>query len=149
MSSFIIKPSRTNNIDMKYRIIFYGLLGVAMEILWTGAGSMLRGDYSLRGVSYLWMFPIYGAAYLLEPVHERIRDLRWYVRGFIWVLVIFSMELTSGLVIKMTVGRIPWDYSGHSPYSVGGLIRLDYAPAWFVAGLLFEQAHDFLRKMLR
>ena len=134
---------------MKYRILFYGLLGVAMEIIWTGAGSMLRGDYSLRGVSYIWMFPIYGAAFLLEPVHESIRGLKWPVRGIIWALVIFAMEFASGLIIKMAVGRIPWDYSGNYQYSVGGLIRLDYAPVWFVVGLLFEQAHDFLKKLLR
>ena len=131
---------------MNYRILLYGLLGVAMEILWTGAGSLLKGDYSLRGVSYLWMFPIYGGAVFLEPVHERIRGLKWYIRGMLWVAVIFSLEFTSGLIIKMTVGMIPWDYSGTSLYTVGGLIRLDYIPVWFMVGLLFEQTHDFLNR---
>ena len=32
----------------------------------------------------------------------------------------------------------PWDYS-KSPLNVNGLIRLDYAPLWFGAGLLFEK----------
>jgi uncharacterized membrane protein len=38
---------------------------------------------------------------------------------------------------------VPWDYTG-TPLAVAGVIRLDYAPAWFVAGLLFERLHDWL-----
>lgn len=115
-----------------------------MEIFWTGMGSLLKGDPSLQGVSYLWMFPIYGLALFLEPIHEWVRELPWYVRGVIWTVVIFSIEFIAGLIIKFTVGIIPWDYTGESLYQVYGLIRLDYAPAWFTAGLLFEKLHDFL-----
>lgn len=129
---------------MKLRFIIYGLMGWTMEIFWTGIGSLLKGDPSLRGFSYLWMFPIYGLALFLEPVHQRIRGLPWYIRGFIWTGMIFSVEFISGTIIKFAVGVIPWDYTGESPYQVYGLIRLDYAPAWFLAGLLFEKLHDFL-----
>ncbi len=118
-----------------------------MEIVWTGFGSLVRGDLRLQGVSYLWMFPIYGLAVFLEPVHNRIRRFVWYIRGMIWTGVIFSIEFVTGLLIEATVGTVPWDYSD-SAYSVAGLIRLDYAPAWFVVGLLFEQLHDFLMKEL-
>ena len=31
-----------------------------------------------------------------------------------------------------------WDYS-HTPFHYRGVIRLDYAPVWFVTGLLFEK----------
>ncbi|PKM81619.1 MAG: hypothetical protein CVU89_08995 [Firmicutes bacterium HGW-Firmicutes-14] len=133
---------------MKYRFLIYGLMGITMEILWTGAGSLLKGDMSMRGFSYLWMFPIYGAAVFLEPLHERIRDVAWYGRGIIWIAVIFSIEFITGRIIQLTVGLIPWDYSGTSRYSVAGLIRLDYAPVWFVVGLLFEQGHDLIMKKL-
>ncbi len=119
-----------------------------MEIFWTGLGSLAKGDFRLTGFSYLWMFPIYGLAVFLEPVHDRIRGLAWYVRGFIWMAVIFSIELMTGLAIKMTVGAIPWDYSRSSRYSVAGLIRLDYAPVWFAVGLLYEWLHDFLKNKL-
>lgn len=63
--------------------------------------------------------------------------------------VIFSMELLTGFLLKTTVGVIPWDYSGDTVYSVGGFIRLDYAPEWFIVGLIFEQAHDFIRRKVR
>jgi hypothetical protein len=32
----------------------------------------------------------------------------------------------------------PWDYSGRI-WNVDGLIRLDFAPFWFAAGLIFER----------
>lgn len=130
---------------MKYRFLIYGLLGWTMEIFWTGLGSLLRGDFRLQGFSYLWMFPIYGLAVFLEPVHDHIRNLTWVIRGSIWTTVIFGVELITGLAIELTVGKVPWDYTGSSYYSIAGLIRLDYAPVWFVVGLLFEKVDDFMR----
>lgn len=32
----------------------------------------------------------------------------------------------------------PWDYS-HAKTNIDGVIRLDYAPLWMAAGLLFER----------
>ncbi len=117
-----------------------------MEIFWTGLGSLVKGDVALRGFSYLWMFPIYGLAIGLEPVHDRIRHLPWYIRGIIWTAFIFGIEFVTGGLISLTVGKIPWDYSGATRCSMAGLIRTDYAPVWFGVGLLFEQVDDFLRK---
>ncbi len=115
-----------------------------MEVFWTGLGSLLQGDVRLQGVSYLWMFPIYGLAVFLEPLHDRVRYVQWYLRGSLWVLVIFTVEAFTGYVIKFLTGTIPWDYSASS-YNIAGLIRLDYAPVWFLVGLGFETLHDFLR----
>ncbi len=81
----------------------------------------------------------------MEPVHDHIRNLTWVIRGSIWTTVIFGIELITGLAIELTVGKVPWDYTGSSYYSIAGLIRLDYAPVWFVVGLLFEKVDDFMR----
>lgn len=116
-----------------------------MEICWTGVGSMLKGDFTLQGFSYLWMFPIYGLAVFFEPVHEQMRNTSWFVRGLFWMILIFSAEFLTGLFIKSLTGVVPWDYTGSSPFAVGGLIRLDYAPVWFLVGLIFEQVHDFIK----
>lgn len=133
---------------MKLRFLIYGLLGWTMEIFWTGLGSLAKGDMKLQGFSYLWMFPIYGLALFLEPVHDRMRQLTWYARGIWWMVLIFSIEFVTGYLIKAAVGSIPWDYSGTTRFSIYGLIRLDYAPVWFVVGLLFEQVHDFLKNRI-
>lgn len=90
------------------------------------------------------MFPIYGLAVFLEFLHNAIRHWRWYSRGILWLGVIWAVEFLSGSTLDMAVGACPWDYTGKTPYSVLGYIRLDYAPAWFALGLLFERIHDWL-----
>ncbi|GAB6158740.1 membrane protein [Desulfotomaculum varum] len=126
------------------RFLIYGMLGWSMEVLWTGFLSALAGDWRLTSTTYLWMFPIYGLAVLLEPVHHSIRSLPWWLRGCIWVAAIWLIEAGSGFVIKTITGKIPWDYTGQSPWQIAGLIRLDMAPLWFIVGFLFERLHDFL-----
>lgn len=131
---------------MIVRYIFYGFAGWCIEIFWTGLGSLLSGDINLRGWTYLWMFPIYGLAIILEPVHDRIRDLPILARGGIYTLIIFLIEYSTGFFLRNAIGTCPWDYS-ESAFSINGLIRLDYAPAWFAAGLLFERVHDTLKSI--
>ncbi|MGI5838495.1 MAG: putative ABC transporter permease [bacterium] len=128
------------------RFFLYGLAGWAAEIIWTGAGSALRGDARLTGRTYLWMLPIYGCLIFLEPVHDRIRHQPWYVRGTIWLLLIWAGEYLAGWFLAAAVGACPWDYSA-ARYNIHGLIRLDYGPVWFVAGFLFERLHDRLDRL--
>lgn len=130
---------------MKHFII-YGMLGWLVEIFWTGLGSLLNGDVRLTAKTYLWMFPIYGLAILFEPVHDAIRHRPARVRGTIWMLLCFAMEYISGWILLDIIGTVPWDYS-QAFFNIHGLIRLDYAPAWFVAGLLFEKIHDWLDRV--
>lgn len=127
---------------MLTRFIIYGLLGWNMEVFWTGLMSGLNGNPRLVAHTYLWMFPIYGLAVLLEPLHERIRFLHWYLRGMIWVLVIWTVEFITGGLLRISVGTSPWIY--RDGWQVYGLIRLDMAPLWFIAGLFFERIHDLL-----
>lgn len=138
------------NIFMKYaRFLAYGMLGWAMEILFTGLGSAIRGDVRLLATTYLWMFPIYGLALFLEPVHDKIRAWHWVLRGFIWVVLIWMVEYVTGGVIRLATGVSPWDYSGRTVWEIDGLIRLDMAPLWFAAGLLFERVHDILVRRMK
>lgn len=132
---------------MKIRFLIYGALGWIIEIIWTGFSSLLNGDWSLKGFSSLWMFPIYGMGVLLEPIHDRIRHLNWFVRGIIWMLIIFALEYATGWLVKALTGHYVWYYS--SPLAIRGLIRLDYAPAWFALGLFFEKLHDYLTERVK
>lgn len=113
-----------------------------MEIFWTGMGSLIGGDLRLEGYSNLWMFFIYGSAVFLEPIHDIIRNWSWPVRGFLWVVIIWGMEYTSGFLLVKTLGVYPWFYEG--PMAVEGIVNLALAPAWFIAGLLFERVHGTL-----
>lgn len=120
-----------------HNFIKCGLTGWCMEILFTALNSLRRRDMTLRGITSAWMFPIYGCAAVLFPVSRRLKKKSFWVRGLTYMSLIFSIEYLAGhLLEKKTL--CPWDYS-RSRWNVRHLIRLDYAPLWFGAGLLFER----------
>ncbi len=53
-----------------------------------------------------------------------------------YAIMIFATEFISGSILKKIDG-CPWDYSD-APCNVNGVIRLDYFPVWFIAGLIYE-----------
>jgi uncharacterized membrane protein len=53
------------------------------------------------------------------------------------MVLIFMTEYASGFFLRR-LGICPWDYTGRG-LNIDGLIRLDFAPGWFGAGLLFER----------
>jgi uncharacterized membrane protein len=132
------------NNTMILRFLLYGLAGWCIEISWTGLFAVLGGNISMQGFTYLWMLPIYGMGVFLEPIHHRIKNYPLVLRGGVWVILIFIIEYFSGWLLARTTGSCPWDYTGATPYSLNGYIRLDYALPWFMVGLLFERLHNFL-----
>lgn len=132
-----------------YHFIAYGFLGWIIEIVFTGIGSgILKNDLKLTAGTYLWMFPIYGLAVFFEPIHNKIRDMNWWIRGLFWTGLILIVEYISGFILKLLIGVCPWDYGGNN-YSLDGLIRLDYTPFWFIAGFIFEKAHDLIDSVIK
>lgn len=119
------------------RFLICGGIGWCMEIFWTGLHSLGQKEATLTGRSSLWMFPIYGMAAVIGPVSRKIRHTPLVFRGCIYTLGIFFAEFCSGSLLKY-FSACPWDYS-KSPLNIRGLIRLDYAPLWFIAGLFFEK----------
>lgn len=145
---------------MLLRFMIYGMIGWAAEIAWTAGYELVSGTrkdplypkvrvkmtgterWKLTGHTYLWMFPLYGLGGLaFEPCHALIRDWHWLLRGSVWTAAIFAVEYAFGKLLRGAVGRCPWDYS-YARWNVDGLIRLDYAPVWFLFGLGLEQVHD-------
>ena len=114
-----------------------------MEVFWTGIGSVLNRDPRAVGSSSLWMFLIYGLAGFLEPVCSFIIDYPWFARGLVYMACFFGIEFAAGLFLRQ-VNACPWDYSGVR-LNLLGLIRLDYAPVWFAAGLIFERVYLLMR----
>lgn len=114
-----------------------GLVGWCLEILFTSLDALRRRDMTLRGHTSLWMFPIYGCAAILSPLAHLLRGKSTVKRGLVYMGLIFSMEYLSGrLLWERKI--CPWDYT-RSRWNVGRVIRLDFAPYWFCAGLLFER----------
>ena len=114
-----------------------GLTGWCMEIIFTSLNSLRNRDLTLKGQTSLWMFPIYGCAAVLLPISRLIHAKSLWMRGLTYMSLIFSTEFITGRLL-LRKNLCPWDYSA-SPYHIGRVIRLDYAPYWFGAGLLFER----------
>ena len=114
-----------------------GLTGWCMEIMFTAADSLRRRDMTLKGNTSIWMFPIYGCAAFFSPVSRLLHSKPAWFRGLTYMSLIYSAEFLTG---KLLASRqiCPWDY-GRSRWHVGRVIRIDYAPFWFAAGLLFER----------
>jgi len=130
------------SISMIKRFLLYGFVGWGIEVFWTGLGSLITGDLKLSGHSSLWMFFIYGSAVFLEGIHDRIEQWPWFIRGIIWMLLIWGIEYISGFLLDALFGIQPWHYTGS--LAINGYIRLDFAPVWFAAGLAFERLHRSL-----
>lgn len=131
---------------MLIHFVIYGLLGILMEVFWTGIHSLISGNFNLIGQTSIWMFFIYGSAVFLEPIHNKLRRKSIIIRGIVWVILIYTIEFTTGFLLDQLIGSCPWDYSNSTNYTIKGYIRFDFIPVWFVVGLIFEKVHDFLDK---
>ncbi|SRR5690554_1135474 len=133
---------------MWIRFVLYGLGGWCGEILFTAVTrSLPQRDWRLVGVTYLWMFPIYGLlAILYEPAHNLIRPWPWFGRALVWAFGFTAVEWLSGWLIGRLAGRCPWDYSDRR-WAINSYIRWDYLPVWAIVGLALEPVHDFLVRL--
>ncbi|NLG03914.1 MAG: hypothetical protein GX567_08835 [Clostridia bacterium] len=122
---------------MVKKFILCGTLGWCLEIIFTAFESFRRRELKLKGTTSIWMFPIYGSAVLLHPFCQLLKHKCIWKRGLFYAFSIFTAEYLSGSLLKK-YKLCPWDYS-RSKWSINGLIRLDYAPFWFLTGLLYEK----------
>lgn len=122
---------------MMKNFIKCGVIGWCAEILFTSLGSLISRDWRLLASTSLWMFPIYGLAAYIPWLYNHIRRLPAFIRGIIYTLCIYVVELVSGLILTF-FHVCPWDYSD-AFLNYKGIIRLDYAPLWFLLGLFYER----------
>ncbi|MDO5520276.1 MAG: hypothetical protein Q4G58_07285 [bacterium] len=118
--------------------IICGCVGWCFECFFSGLNAIIQHkDAKLVCHSSVWMFPIYGLAAFISPISKRMRHLNIWLRGGIYTIGIFCVEFLSGLLLKK-YKCCPWDYS-NAKCNLLGVIRLDYAPLWFIVGLLYER----------
>lgn len=121
---------------MRKNFLLCGFTGWCLEILFTCFGSYRKRELKLMGRTSLWMFPIYGMAAFLKPVCRLLRGFPAVIRAVCYSIFIFLGEYISGSILKK-YHICPWDYS-KARTNIKGVIRLDYAPVWMAAGLIFE-----------
>lgn len=134
--------NHTNSMKKLKRFLIYGIIGLVLEVVYTGLASLFRGDLSMQGFTFLVMIPIYGLSVFLEPLHTYLRPYPWWIRGLIYLTLIWTIEYSCGLILAIILGSCPWCYS--DLLNIDGYITLRMAPEWFLAGLGFEFLHDFL-----
>lgn len=123
--------------NLFHDFIYCGTIGWCMEIIFTALDSPRRRDLKLKGNTSIWMFPIYGCAALLSPISRLLHKKPVWMRGLTYMSLIFSVEYITGNLLNRH-SLCPWDYH-RSRFHVHRFIRLDFAPYWFGAGLLYER----------
>ena len=108
-----------------------------MEVVWTSIMGIKNHDRKMMGKTSIWMFPIYGLGAVIKPLSRKIRKFNMIFRGFIYMAGIYFVEFISGTILQRK-NCCPWNYS-KCKYNIKGVVRLDYAPLWFMAGLLLEK----------
>ena len=130
---------------LRNKFIKCGITGWCLEIFWTGMGSLLHSDKRMLCTTSLLMFPIYGMAACLKPLCGLLKNRNTLFRGGVYTVIIFTAEYISGSLLRY-FHMCPWDYTG-AKTSFHGLIRLDYAPVWFLTGLLMERLLGYGKKI--
>lgn len=133
----IVKRDGQNMDQFMQKFIKCGITGWCLEILFTSLGAFRRREMTLKGTTSIWMFPIYGCAALLTPLCRLLKNRNLFFRGLTYMNCIFAVEYLSGTFLKKR-NLCPWDYK-KSRWNIHRVIRLDYAPFWFLTGLLFEK----------
>lgn len=130
------------------KLAVYGCLGLIIEIFFTGIHSLVfNKDLAAKAQTYLWMIPIYGFTAIFLETLGKYLDFNPFINAAIYVPLIFFSEFISGLTIKKIIGRCPWDY-GAAKFGIMGLIRLDYAPFWYVAALFLDIFRSWIEKFM-
>lgn len=120
-----------------HNFIHCGLLGWFLEIIFTAFHAFRKRDLSLPGVTSVWMFPIYGLMAFFAPICRLLKNRSLWFRGLVYTALIFSGEFLTGMWLNRH-RFCPWNYE-RARWNLGKVIRIDYAPFWFITGLLFER----------
>lgn len=134
---------------MFLHFLVYGLFGWAVEIIFTATTRLVSsGSWQLKGITYVWMFPIYGFGGLLfEVTYAKSLELGipMAVRLFIFLIGLYFIELIAGYILLKLTGEYVWKYDGKWQYM--HLVNFLYVPAWLAFLIALEQLHLFLNRI--
>ena len=133
-----------------YRLYFWAVHGVCAEVVFTAIWEfVVGGSWTLKGYSSLWSILTYGlgtflvAEYLCGYMVSR--QIPLMVRCAAYVPMTYACEFTFGAVLSY-FDACPWDYTPFD-YDFMGLVTLEYAPLWFLAGLYMECIMSVMRSL--
>lgn len=134
----------------KYRLYFWGVVGVTTEVIFTCIYDqiMIKPHQALIGYSSAWSFLTFGLGMFLvcEPTYYYLHDhlkLPLPLRLILYVGMIFAWEFVCGMML------IPWGANNwyyEYTYSIMGAITLEYAPFWAFGALWFEYFMSVMKR---
>lgn len=130
----------TPSLSVWLRLYIYGIHGFMTEVLFTAAWDLaVTSNPQLPGCTSVWSFLIYSTSVLaIEVFYRKTHNtVPLIFRCILYVVWTYIWEFSTGLLLRQ-FNACPWDYTERS-YNLMGLITLEYAPAWFFAGLLTDQ----------
>ncbi|KAL3183435.1 hypothetical protein MRX96_033555 [Rhipicephalus microplus] len=129
---------QTRRLSVAWRLYLYALHGYLIEVTFTAVWDLVvSGSLELRGFSSVWSLGIYSISCMaMEKINGLLQRRGLAARALAHTCWIYVWEFTTGSFLK-ALGSCPWDYR-HFRYNVCGLVTLEYAPLWFLCGLLFE-----------
>jgi uncharacterized membrane protein len=139
-------------IDNFIAFMLFGMLGVTVEVCYTAIVDLMdmwgseTMNLSLKGVSYIWMIPIYGSAAFLFPLgYNFIREWPRLLRYLMYAIGILVVEFMTGFALEQITGRCPWEYQ--TGWHIAGFVRLDYLPLWMIFGATLEEFHKLVSRL--
>ncbi|CAN5613733.1 hypothetical protein BH11CYA1_BH11CYA1_33600 [soil metagenome] len=143
----ILIQSLSKDAETVITMLIFGLIGLGLEVVFTAtldAKKNVQGH--LWGYSSLWYLPLY----MLAPLFLRLSESTLSVfpiliRGLIYMVTIFTCEFVAMFALRKLLGASPSEANYKlSRWNICGLIRLDFAPAMFLLGLIFEFIYDYI-----
>lgn len=136
----------------KQRLYFWSVHGIFIEVAFTSLWDLCVSGWegvALRGHSSLWSFLIYGFGtfFLAETVYFSLvkRRVHLILRLLVYIILTYLWEFACGITLRC-LGVRTWDYSNFK-YNLMGLVTLEYAPFWAIAGLGFEYIIGLMAQM--
>ncbi|MDA1334513.1 MAG: hypothetical protein O2794_00660 [bacterium] len=139
--------------------LLWGCIGITVEVVFTALVDTYqklipyKGNWrlneevrQLKGHSYIWMFPMYGAIAELFPYAFFVFEpLHYILRIISYGLVIIGFEICMGWLLDNAFRVVPWRYPLDNKWTVGkGYTRLDYLPFWIVFGAGIEYVYPLV-----
>lgn len=130
--------------------LLFACIGITTEVVFTAFSNLVISilentplNWSLTGKTYVWMFFIYALIpFLFKLLNPIFFGKPYLFKVGLAVLIIYIVEFSSGMLLKLLLGACPWEYT--TGMHVMGVIRLDYLPAWILFAALIISINQVL-----
>lgn len=134
-------------------MFLFGCIGITTEIIFTALKKVVTDvdqhqpiDVSLTGKTYVWMIFIYSIIPVLgDFIYPKIKHWASIYRVLLYVTLTFLVEFISGGILKLILGKCPWEYT--EGVHILGIIRIDYFIFWVFFMYFIEYIYLKLTKI--